>query len=399
MGRVINRELAAVIATVSLAGMAMSILQPVLPLYLKSLGISASTIGLMFSLAMVGMVFGETSGGWLADKVGVGIPLGIGTLISGPLVLLFLAAGNIPFTFGIFMVWGVARAAVFGPGRGYIGGNIPLAQKATWMAIYAASMSVTRSIGSFIGGLTAERLGYNWNFYFATGAAVAGGLLVIFALNRIPLVKPALISPVPAGHGPPVKAPYRSKPFITQCAIAVLCWVSVGAMGPFVPLLAVEKAGLKQTEVGLLFTISSLIGAAMLIPSGRLSDKTSKKTIMIIGLLVSGAGMAVIGLADSYIFLIAAMILQGTGTSLFSPAAVALLSETVPHHWQNTAMGLYGGFEDAGVVIGSALGGILWDAFGPQATFLFTGTATSIAAAIVALVMLKNRPTRSSAAV
>jgi MFS family permease len=399
MGRVINRELAAVIATVSLAGMAMSILQPVLSLYLKSLGISASTIGLMFSLAMVGMVFGETTGGWLADKIGVRIPLGIGTLISGPLVLLFLVTSSIPFIFGIFMVWGIARAAVFGPGRGYIGGNVPLAQRATWMAIYAASMSVTRSIGSFIGGLTAEHLGYAWNFYFATGAAVAGGLLVIFALNRMPLVKPAMLPPAHTGNDPPAKAPFRSRSFISQCIIAVLCWVSVGAIGPFVPLLAVEKAGLKETEVGLLFTISALIGAFMLIPSGRLSDKANKKTIIIIGLLVSGAGMATIGLAESYIFLVAAMILQGTGTALFSPAAVALLSETVPQHWQSTAMGLYGGFEDAGVVIGSALGGILWDAYGPQATFLFTGTAASIAAAIVALVMLKNRPPRTSAAV
>jgi MFS family permease len=395
MGRVINRELASVIATVSLAGMAMSILQPVLSLYLKSLDISAATIGLMFSLAMVGMVFGETAGGWLADKIGIRIPLGIGTLISGPVILLFLVTNSVPFIFSIFLLWGVARSAVFGPGRGYIGGNVPLAQRATWMAIYAASMSVTRSIGSFIGGLTAEHLGYAWNFFFATGAAVAGGLLVIFALNRIPLIKPALLPPISGGNNPPAKAPFRSRAFVSQCIIAVLCWVSVGAMGPFVPLLAVEKAGLKETEIGLLFTISSLVGAFMLIPSGRLSDKGNKKTIMIIGLLVSGAGMAVIGVANSYIFLIAAMILQGTGTSLFGPAAVALLSETVPRQWQSTAMGLYGGFEDAGVVIGSALGGFFWDAFGPQATFLFTGTAAAIAAAVVALVMLKNRPTPS----
>jgi MFS family permease len=396
MGKVLNRELASVIAAVSLAGMAMAVISPVLPLYLKSLGISASLIGLMSSLAMVGMVFGETGGGWLADKVGIRLPIGIGTFIAGPVVLLFLTASSVPFIFGIFLLWGVVRAGVFGPGRGYIGGHVPLAQRATWLAVYAAVMSVTRSIGSFISGVTAEHLGYNWNFYLATGICILGGLLVVFALKKIPWKSPAVRPPPPAGAGAvPPKAPYRSRAFIVQCIIAVLCWVSVGAIGPFIPLLAVEKAGVAQTEVGLLFTITGLVGAVLLIPAGRMSDKYNKKAIMITGLLVSGLGMAGLSIANSYGFIVGAMMLQSVGTVIFGPAAVALLSETVPQYWQNTAMGLYGGFEDAGVVIGAALGGILWDAFGPQATFLFTGTTASIIAAVVALTLLK---TRSSAA-
>jgi MFS family permease len=398
MGKVLNRELASVIAAVSLAGMAMAVLSPVLPLYLKSLGISASLIGLMSSLAMVGMVFGETGGGWLADKIGIRLPIGIGTLIAGPVVLLFLTTSSIPFIFGIFLLWGVVRAGVFGPGRGYIGGHVPLAQRATWLAVYAATMSVTRSLGSFISGVTAEHLGYNWNFYLATIICILGGLLVVFALKKIPWKNPS-VAPLPAiGAGTVrTRAPYKSRTFIVQCVIAVLCWASVGAIGPFIPLLAVEKAGVAQTEVGLLFTITGLVGAVLLIPSGWMSDKVNKKAVIIIGLLVSGLGMAGLSIADTYGFIVGALMLQSVGTAIFGPAAVALLSETVPSHWQNTAMGLYGGFEDAGVVVGAALGGILWDAFGPQATFLFMGAATSVIAAVVALFLLKNRPSTASA--
>jgi len=196
----------------------------------------------------------------------------------------------------------------------------------------------------------------------------------------------------PAGAGAVrPKAPYRSRLFITQCIIAVLCWVSIGSIGPFIPLLAVEKAGVAQTEVGLLFTITGLVGAVLLIPAGRMSDKYNKKAIIVTGLLISGLGMAGLSIANSYGFIVGAMMLQSVGTAIFGPAAVALLSETVPSYWQNTAMGLYGGFEDAGVVIGAALGGILWDAFGPQATFLFTGAVTSVIAAVVALVLLQKR--------
>jgi MFS family permease len=172
----------------------------------------------------------------------------------------------------------------------------------------------------------------------------------------------------------------------------MLCWISVGTIGPFIPLLAVEKTGVTKTEVGLLFTVSALVSAALTIPLGRLSDLRNKKTMMITGMLISGAGMAAIAFSGSYVMLMGALILQTIGTTLFGPGAVALLSETVPQHWQNTAMGIYGGFEDIGVVIGSAVGGVAWEALGPQTTFLIIGTVPCVLGAIMIFTLLRNRP-------
>ena len=392
MGRVFNRELGFVIAVVSIASMAMSILQPVLSLYLASLGISPATIGLMFSLAMVGMIFGESGGGWLADKIGVRIPFGIGTFINGLVVMLFLVASNIPFIFGVFLLWGVVRATVYGPGRGYIGTKVPAARRATWLAVYGASMAVTRSIGSFIGGWVAEHLGFTWNFYIAGSIVIAAGLLVVFGLNKIPLINPAAPShPSTAENNAPIKAPYRSRPFLTQCGVAVLSWIPIGIIGPLVPLLAADKAGVKETEIGLLFTITALTSAAIQIPLGRLSDVLNKKAMMITGLGIVAVGFIGIAYANNYGWLLGGLLIESIGTSLFGPGAVALLSETVPGYWQNTAMGVYGGCEDTGVVIGSALSGIAWEAFGPKATFLLIGGAPSILAAIVILTLVKYR--------
>jgi len=90
MNRVISRELVAVIAVTGLAVMAISILQPVLPLYLTSIGVTPTILGLMFSVAMIGMIFGESSGGWLADRVGIRIPLSVGTFVCAPIVLCFV---------------------------------------------------------------------------------------------------------------------------------------------------------------------------------------------------------------------------------------------------------------------------------------------------------------------
>lgn len=394
MGRVFNRELVTVIATVSMAIMAMSVLQPVLPLYLSSIGISPSIIGLMFSLGMMGMVFGESAGGWLADKVGIRIPLGIGTILCIPLLIFFVFARNVPLIFTLFLAWGIVRAGVFGPGRGYIGKTVPLTQKGTYLAIYAASMTVSRSIGSFIGGLIGEHLGYDWNFYFAAGIVFLGGMLVIFGLRKITTVNPGLPSQTAQNiNRPAIKAPYRSRIFIAQCVIGALAWAGIGLF-TFVPLLVVEKTNVAETQVGLLFTIGALVSATLMIPLGRLSDRRNKKTMMITGLLITAAGTTGIALADSYGLFVAAMIIQSTGSAVFGPAAVAMLSESVPQNRQGTAMGIYGGFEDIGVVIGSGLGGIVWDNLGPQAAFFIIGTTTPILAAIVAFMTLKSRPAK-----
>ena len=396
MNRVFNRELVSVIAIVSLAVMAMSVLQPVLPLYLTSIGVSPTVLGLMFSVGMVGMVFGESSAGWLADKVGVKIPLGIGTIACIPLILCFVFTSNVPFIFAIFLVWGVVRAAVFGPGRGYIGVTVPFSQKATFMAIYAASMSVSRSIGSLIGGFVGDHLGYDWNFYFAAGIALLGGSLVIFGLRKIPSGKPALPLPAaPSGVKTSIRAPYRSRAFLSQCVIAALCWASIGVVAPFLPLMAVDVLKVDATAVGILFTISGLVNAVLLIPIGRLSDRTNRKGMMVAGLLVTAAGMAGIAFSQSFPVLIGAVITESVGGAIFGPAAVALLSDTVPSYWQNTAMGIYGGCEDIGVVAGSALGGLVWSSLGPKAAFLLVGMTAAILGAIVTIALLRNTPAKT----
>lgn len=58
MKRLASSELITVIAVMGLGVLAMSILRPILPLYLTSIGVSPEILGLMFSVAMVGMVFG-----------------------------------------------------------------------------------------------------------------------------------------------------------------------------------------------------------------------------------------------------------------------------------------------------------------------------------------------------
>jgi len=102
-----RKELFAVIVVVGLGVLAMAVLQPVLPLYLTSIGISPKMLGLMFSAAMAGMMRGESGWGWTADRVGIKFPLGLGTIACTLVVILFVFTRKTLPIFFIFFFWGV----------------------------------------------------------------------------------------------------------------------------------------------------------------------------------------------------------------------------------------------------------------------------------------------------
>ncbi len=395
MKKIVNNDLVTVIATMGMGVLAMGVLQPILPLYLTSIGVAPTILGFMFSVAMVGMVIGESSGGWIADRVGLKVPLSVGTFVCAPIVFCFVLTRDVPAIFLIFFFWGIVRAAIFGPGRGYVGNAVPLLKKATFMGLLAAVLAISRSIGAFVSGFVADNWGYNWNFFLSALIALMGGTVMLIGLRKIPLLKPRpqVIFSTPIVKSPSQKTAYSNRPFAFQCSVAVLYFLGMGVMN-FLPLLAAQVVGATATEVGILITVGVLFNAAMLIPMGRLADQHGKRVFMILGLLVSAGGIAGLASAESFPWLIAFYIIHNVGAAMFSPAAVALLSDTVPSHRQSTAMGVYGAWEDIGVITGSALAGVAWTALGPLYTFLI-GTISSVLGAGICFGLVREKTSKN----
>ena len=387
-------ELVTVIAVMGLAVLAISMLGPILPLYLTSIDVSPDLLGLMFSTAMVGMVLGESSWGWFADRVGLKLPLIVGTAFSALVVLSFAFTENIPTIFTIFFVWGLLRSAIFGPGRGYIASVAPPLKKATFLAIMTVMMAASRSVGALPSGFIADNLGYNEVFYVSCGIGCIGGELVLLGLRKKPWrelrsIRQQPDSGVPTTKSGSIFAIFR--PLAPQCLVAALQFLGLGVFITFLPLLATQVVGITATQVGILFTIGGIVTVVLGIPMGILADRIGKKTCMILGLLVSMVALAALAYVDSYLLLIFLVSLRSLGMALFSPSALGLLSDSVPIQRQSTVMGIYGGFcENIGVIAGAALGGFLWSAWGYQITFL-TAAAVTALGVVICLILVKIR--------
>ena len=387
-----------VIVIVGLGVLSMGILSPILPLYLTSIGVTPEILGLMFSVAMVGMVIGETSSGWLADRFGIKLPLSVATFVSALVLFCFVLTRSVPAIFAIFFFWGLVRSALFGPSRGYIGANTPVSKRATFMAIITAVVTASRSLGALPSGFMADNWGYHSVIFAASGIAMLAGFIVVIGLRKIRLAKlaPPSVAPSAIEELPPLNYRTSFLSLTPQCVVTALQFLGLGALMTFLPLLATQVIGVRATEVGILFTIAGLATMVMGIPIGMLADRVGKKIFMILGLLVSAVAMAGIAFAQSFSWLIVFSVVNGLGMVMFTPAALGFLSETVPVHRQSTAMGIYGGVcENVGIIAGSALGGFVWGAWGPQATFLM-GTIAASLGAVVCFALVRSGPSKTS---
>jgi PPP family 3-phenylpropionic acid transporter len=389
----VSRQMITVMSIMALGVLAMSILQPMMPLYLTSIGVTPEIVGLMLSVAMVGMVIGESFWGWVADKTGAKLSLIVGTFISGLAVFCFVFTQNAAFIFTIFFFWGLARSALFGPGRGYIGANAPVLRKATFMAIIAMMMTASRSIGALPSGFLSDNLGFHAVFFVSCGISLLAGIVVLVSFRQAqPLKVQAITARVPPlGDLPSSVQRVSYRPFATQCVVTALQFWGQGTLMGFLPLLATQVVGVSATEVGVLFTIYGIAIMLMSIPMGMLADQIGNKILMTFGLMISGAAMAGMAFSQSYAWLMIFVFTSGIGMATFSPAALGMISDSVSPKWQSTAMGIYGAFgENIGIIAGASLGGFIWISWGPQSTFLM-GTVATALGLVICLALVKDK--------
>jgi len=253
------------------------------------------------------------------------------------------------------------------------------------MAIIAVMMSASRSLGALPSGFIVDTWGYSVVFFVSSGVSLLGGIVVVAGLRKTKPVNPEPTTGTisPSDELPPPAQRLNYRPLTFQCVVTVLQFLGLGILMAFLPLLATQVVGVAATEVGILFTIRALGTMVLGIPMGMLADRKGKRTFMILGLLVSGASMAGMAFTESFPWLIVFIITSSLGLMMFSPAALSLLSASVPLQRQSTAMGVYGGVcENTGIIAGASLGGFVWSAWGPRATFLMGTVAASLGAVI-----------------
>jgi MFS family permease len=387
---IFTRNLTLVISSFAMSLFAWSVITPIMPLYITSIGVKPEIMGIMIALSWAGQIIGEIAGGWLADIRGIKLPVLIGTIGSAPLITGLIFAQDTILLMSIFFAWGLVRSTIFGPTRGFIGSHATASNKVTLMALYNIGIGFSSSLGSFISGFIADNLGFSWNFSITAGIFTIAGVIICFFNSKKIDLKPEDIPDIPRTRDENGRS-LTNRIFIIQCLIGALFFMGMGIEMTFLPLLLTQNIGVKATEVGILITIGLLISTILLVPISRLADAKGVKWFIISGLLIYAVSFFGFAFPVNYLWLIVIFSFFCIGRTVFEPAAAALLSNTIPLRRQSTAMGLYGGCEDVGLLFGSLIGGYTWGIEnGTQLTFIVGGIALILAAALGIIMLTTN---------
>lgn len=157
-----------------------------------------------------------------------------------------------------------------------------------------------------------------------------------------------------------------------------------GALGPYVNVFLVTQQGWDQEAVGLVTTISGLIGLLFNAPAGALIDATrAKRGLVVAALVVLGVGGAAIGFFPHFWPLLVAMTAMAVAGDLFGPAVAALTLGLFAREQLARRMGRNSAYDHAGNVAIALVAAFVGWAFTQRAVFFLTPLFAALAAIAV----------------
>jgi MFS family permease len=176
-------------------------------------------------------------------------------------------------------------------------------------------------------------------------------------------------------------------PYWTVVAIAVV--FTLARFSEAFLILRAQSEGLALALVPAVLVLMNVFYALSSYPAGVLSDNGSRTNVLTIGLLLLVAADLVLALAPGLVGVAVGVVLWGLHMGFSQGLLSALIADTAPPELRGTAFGMLNLMMGVALLAASIIAGALWDAVGPQATFL--GGAAFAAVACIGLVLSRNR--------
>jgi predicted MFS family arabinose efflux permease len=145
--------------------------------------------------------------------------------------------------------------------------------------------------------------------------------------------------------------PARLQVIVVLALVLALDGVDLGTLSAVADQLK-RAFHIGNTEIGLLFSAVSFIGAAATLPMGILADRLPRRIVLMVAIALWVVAMAVSGTATSYIYLLITRLFLGATTAAAWPCVASLTGDFFPAQERS---GIYGWIL-AGELIGSGIG-------------------------------------------
>ena len=160
-----------------------------------------------------------------------------------------------------------------------------------------------------------------------------------------------------------VGGPARTQVVVVLAAVLALDGADKGTVSATASNLK-AAFGISNTDIGLLVTASTLVGAAATIPVGALTDRVRRTRLLALSILVWAVAMLLGAASPSYLWLLLSRVALGAVTATAGPTVASLTGDYFPAGARARMYGFILGGELVGTGIGFGVSGFLAGAIG-----------------------------------
>lgn len=338
-----------------------------------NLGFTLAVIGTAWSIHLLSDSFSKSLGGYLSQKLGMGIVTLVGGAVGLGALLIVPHTQSPLLLFSLSLVWGVSLSAIF-PGLLTLSSQVAV-QGREGRAVTLTNMLTAPWTGISvlgIGFLTKVNPGLALNILeWIQVAVILIGLSLIFRPERV---------------RPPRRELYPWRRLLLFIP-AAFGQTFAPALFSFYILKYAQGLGLSVFWITVLIVLGGAISTILLIWTGRHADRKSPRELLIVGLLFIGLTMIGLGLKPELPALFLLAVVGGVGFGCFGPAWNALVVRLLPENNRAAAWGTLMTVEGLGHATGPAVGGVLAAAVANNAPF-FAGGAIMLLLSLFYVVAL-----------
>ena len=174
----------------------------------------------------------------------------------------------------------------------------------------------------------------------------------------------------------------RLRVILLLAGVLALQSADIGSIGALAGQL--EKAfGLGNTQLGLLITVTALVGAAVALPAGQLADRANRVRVLSWAVALWSLGMVASGLAPDYAMLLLARVALGVLAAVCGPMVASLTGDLFPAQDRSRVYGMILTGELLGTGVGLVIAAELGAVAGWHAPFFVLAVPSIVLAVLL----------------
>ena len=381
------RDLVLPVYMPSVAGtLGIGMLVPVLPLYLRDIGMSFSEVAVVLGAAGVGaMVGGIPSGSMMARRDERALMI-VALVAMAATTAVFGLTTALASLIALRFAYGVGNIALRLSRQTYVAARVAAGARGRALSLIGGSFRFSLLVGPPLGGYLADTIGFAWTFV-VTGVVTAAGLAG--AVDR-GWAGPATESPS-VQQVPLFAALWRYRGLLAKAGMASGLVIAV-RQGRYValPLIAAEL-DLSLTAIGALLAIGTGADLLLFPVSGYLMDRYGRLHAIVPSFLLVTAGLVILGFADTAAEIALAGAVMGVGNGIGAGTMLTMASDLAPGEARGQVLSGLAVLQDTGSLLGPLIVGVAADAAGVGASAFALAAVMVLATAWLVAVVGETR--------